>query len=544
MAPIGDPVDGEQADLHRRANVAEYVLEGAAHCRLTIDGEDHSVAQLAETGAQITEEAAHDRYPAAVATSMENDVRSCSVLLGAIAAGIRFISLPAQGSRSTAEYIDVLADALGPCGDTALVGLAPEVLRGIEARRSAATASPVSSARAAIPDATAFEIVQFTSGTTGPPRGLRISGEALAAAAKATRERLGVDVVRTCSWLPLSHDMGLIGMVLLPLAFASPRVDGRSAIDLQTPVRFLRKPDEWLQRVGEIQCTVTAVPDSALRHLLRARRSSAVADLGGLQSIIVGGEMVRPSTMDAMGALLTACSSGPSVLRPAYGMAEACLAVSITAPGDGYTVVRASQPGNIGPARDWVASGRPLTGLKVERSPGDHHLRISSPEMLGSWIDGTPMVGPDGYYDTPDIGLVGADGEVVVMGRSDDTLVINGHNLPAAIVDHAMEGAPSLRAQRAYACMLADGSWAVVTELRPKRGDGDAPSALQELRRLAASAAGSAPDTVLAVTPSSIPFTTSGKLRRVELGRLVSAGRLPVVAGIGAVPEPTDEATS
>jgi len=507
----------------------DHIRAGAGTCDLTIRGERQRVEDLTTRGSEVVAAACRLASAGAVATVLDNSAAAAMVVLGAIDAGLPLISLPARpSSQAVVDYGYDLDLLLSQCGDVALVGLDDGTLAAIgaaseERMRNAEHVEPTELAAT-----DGFALVQFTSGTTGRPRGLVVSPTSLMASITATLERISAAPGdQSCSWLPLGHDMGLVGMFLTPLVSASPQLLGATGCDLMAPTEFLRKPARWLDRLASTQATVTAAPDSALRHVLRVTSTAtASGDLGRLRSLIVGGEVNRPSTMAGVTGLLTSLGASAGALCPAYGMAEAGLAVSVSGPGEGFRVVSAALPDDErGELHAWVAAGAPLSGYQVEARDPNGRLDVAGPGLANSYLDGTPVADADGFCATSDIGRIEPDGSVIVMGRVDDTLVLNGRNVSAALVDRSLHDAPGVRAHRAYACMLTDGSWALVAELKAEPEE--RLKLLQELRRRATVTTGASPDVVVAARANSIPFTTSGKLQRSKLGRLVASGDLP-----------------
>ena len=184
----------------------------------------------------------------------------------------------------------------------------------------------------ATPGATGFVLVQFTSGSTGTARAVAVDDTRLGANVIAILQTLqphpGDALV---SWLPLSHDMGLIGMLFTALAAGAPRWTGDAHIVLLDPTTFLRSPGTWIEALSHYRGSFTAAPDFGYRLAVR-RQPACDVDLSRLRCAIVGGEMVRATTLEQYTAAFASHGLRRQAPCPAYGMAEVGLAVSINPP--------------------------------------------------------------------------------------------------------------------------------------------------------------------------------------------------------------------
>ncbi len=283
-------------------------------------------------------------------------------------------------------------------------------------------------------------VIQFSSGSSGPPRGVRIGMAALTANIRAIGQWLDFDpaVDRFSTWLPLHHDMGLVGSLLFPMAQAAD-------LWLMRPEQFIREPLRWLRTFSDHAATTTTTPMFALGHVLRRVREDDVAglDLRSWRTLIVGAERVDPSVLDAFTRLLAPAGFDAGAILPAYGLAEATLAV---------TGVRHAEPvrtlsvevGSLAVGRavheaagddrtaTFVGCGRPLPGTEVTvvddegRQVADRVLgevRVHAPSLADGYVEepGTEPEPFDGVLATGDAGFL-ADGELFVVGRLGDSV--------------------------------------------------------------------------------------------------------------------------
>ena len=286
-------------------------------------------------------------------------------------------------------------------------------------------------------------LLQFTSGSSGPPKAVAVSGEALAANVSAIRRwlRMGPDDA-TATWLPLHHDMGLVGCLLTPLA-------GGNDLWVMRPEDFVRSPVEWLKCFGVRGARLTASPAFGLAHVARRVRPEALEgmDFREWRAVITGAERVAPEVLRSFVSCLAPNGFSARALLPAYGLAEATLAVTGAALDDEPRTLdvdrrslavgrRARVAGEHGRDPDvvtLVGCGRPLGGASVLIT--DAFGRPLPEGRLGEIVVGGPSVA-SGYTGeaaaartvfsgrqirTGDSGLL-HDGELYVVGRLGDSV--------------------------------------------------------------------------------------------------------------------------
>ena len=456
----------------------------------------------------------------------------------------------AEDTVSVLKMIDAALIVLGAPFDA----LAPVLAeRGIPFRTvgslADATAGPISpDAAVAGEDDTA--LLQLTSGSTAEPKAVRITHGNLHANISAMVEasRLDVECDRMVSWLPLFHDMGMVGFLTVPMTVGLDLVT-------VTPVDFLSRPLLWAELISKYRGTVTAAPNFAYAVLGRQlARTDADLDLSSLRIALNGAEPIDP---DAVGAFTDAGARfglRPESVLCAYGMAETALGVSFAPVETGLVVDeieadaleshRLAVPGT---GRRFPKLGPPLPGIEVrvvddagavrgEREVGILQLRGPSVTPGYLTVDG-PVATQDaeGWLDTGDEGYL-ADGQVVVCGRRKDMISMGGRNIYPTDIERAAASAADVRAGNAVAVRLPAGegrnreSFAVVVESR-RAGDADAEKAIKaDVVHRVVTAIGVRPAQVVVLSPGSLPKTPSGKLRRAATGELLKGGS-PTAAG-------------
>jgi acyl-CoA synthetase (AMP-forming)/AMP-acid ligase II len=369
------------------------------------------------------------------------------------------------------------------------------------------------------PEDTAF--IQYTSGSTGHPRGVVLSHdnvvrtvEMMAEAAQLTRE----DVV--VSWLPLYHDMGLIGC-----AFTPPWIGAR--LYLLPP--DLKSPRVWLELITRVRATFAVSPDFGYRNCVRNIHDTTGLDLSSLRHALSGAEPVRLSTIRAFEEKFGV----ENVVAPCYGLAEATLAVAIW---PRQTPVRRDRSGR------FLSVGRPCRGVSVRIMNGDDVVEpdsegevcVKSPGVMQGYYRNPEatrrVLSPDGWLRTGDLGFVDSDGYLYISGRLKDLILLGGENIVPSdieeIVDHIdgirYSAAVGLENERTGTQRLH-----VVAEVRePVLEAGDMSRLIREIVQRVHHGRGHRPAKVLLVRPGTIPKTSSGKIQRSRLGQMIAEDEL------------------
>ncbi|MEU9419272.1 amino acid adenylation domain-containing protein [Streptomyces sp. NPDC048272] len=389
--------------------------------------------------------------------------------------------------------------------------------------------------------------IQFTSGSTGSPRGVLVSHRNLLDNVAAITERFGLDASSTGAlWLPPYHDMGLVGGLLTPLVTGFP-------IHLMSPLSFLADPLSWLRLISETGATHTGAPNFG--YALATRRAAdadiAALDLSGLRVAFSGAEPVDAATLRAFAERFAPAGLDPNVFLPCYGLAESTLIVSGGRPGEGIRTQRVdaaalalgrAEPPRVGaPVTELVSSGPAVVGAQIAiadpatgkpAGPGEvgEVLVASASVAEGYFEDPQETAGTFGarlsgssraWMRTGDLGFLTEDGELVPVARIKDVIVIRGRNIHPQDVERTVQEAdPAVR----KGCVAAAGvpgpdggeEILVVAELRSEAtADADAAGAIARAIRAAVLRHHSAPvGAVHLIHPSSLPKTSSGKVQR------------------------------
>jgi fatty-acyl-CoA synthase len=458
----------------------------------------------------------------------------------------------------------------------ASIAIAPDELEGAISEAAAqAGAIPVRTfdALAELPDravelepfrADEVAYIQYSSGSTSSPKGVLISQKAITANAQGIL-RDGLRIVpgdRAFSWLPLYHDMGLVGFCLTPMM-------AQTSVDYMATAAFARRPALWLKLISENRCTVSFAP--TFGYDLAARRINGEAktlDLSCWRVAGIGGDMVRADVLQLFADKLDVAGFDPTAFLPSYGMAEATLAVTF-ADVDGVVRIdtvdrarsklsqRAVPAGNAlkekpERVRNFVMCGRPLPGHEVAirdrtgRALGEREIgriHIKGPSVMSGYFENAAatqaIFTTDGFMDTGDMGYW-LDGEIVITGRAKDLILHNGRNIWPQDLEWAAEQIEPLRDgdAAAFAVEGPDGDDDVVVLVHCRSTDA---GEMEDLRRKVAQAVhrtSGVECTIVLVPPKSLPFTSSGKLSRVaakagylagEIGEASPAAEAPLV---------------
>lgn len=386
-------------------------------------------------------------------------------------------------------------------------------------------------------------LLQLTSGSTAVPKAVRITHGNLHAnmSAMAETARLSAETDVMISWLPLFHDMGMVGFLTLPMTLGIELVK-------TTPVDFLRAPLLWPDLITRYGGTVTAAPNFA--YALVTRRLSttdSVYDLSTLRLALNGAEPIDPRVARSFAAVGGRFGLPADSVVCAYGMAEATLAVSFAPPGSGLLIDdvdadlleahRRAEPASGPGARSFPLLGPPLRGIEVRvvdvhgsplgtREVGVLQLRGDSVTPGYLTVDGpVPTRDADGWLNTGDEGYVVEDGQVVVCGRVKDVIIMGGRNIYPTDIERAASTVDGVRAGNVVAVRLEAGerreSFAVAVESR-LAGDPETERGIRsQVAARVVDAVGVRPLKVVVLPPGTLPKTPSGKLRRTATRTLI-----------------------
>lgn len=491
-----------------------------------------------------------------VACVLGNSPAACAAVLGVWLAGGHVLSLPlpargmsgeayaAQLRTIVARTAPVLVLADGDlAGGVASLELGPPV-----AAFQALEGDPLKTVCPPGADAAAF--VQFSSGSTMTPKGCVLTPRAIAAQLEALRLALPIDPERDTgvNWLPLSHDMGLFGCVLLAYWTGHHNVHG-------TPQRFLARPVTWLEDMARFGGTCGASPPFALSLVARRLRAPLPGRLA-MRKLVVGGERIDPP---GLGRFVDALDGALEIgdLMPSYGLAEAVLAVAMTRDGGprlrtvdadalAAGTVADATAGPDGRAIALCGSGTPVPGafVRIDAPPGaDVGEIVVGGESLASGYLADPertaaRFGPEGVR-TGDLGFVDDDGHLFVTGRLDDLITVGGRNVYARDMEVAAATIDGVREGRCAVVALGEADDHALVALIESDLAGDARTDVaRQVRAAAIRQVGVGIDSCLFVDAGRLPKTPSGKIQRFRCRALASeeldrAGAVHLTTGSG-----------
>jgi acyl-CoA synthetase (AMP-forming)/AMP-acid ligase II len=393
--------------------------------------------------------------------------------------------------------------------------------------------------------------VQYTSGSTGTPKGVVITHRNLIANMHAITEAAGFGPEeRSVFWLPLYHDMGLVGGLLLGVYLAIPTY-------VLSPKSFVTGPDTWLRAISQFKGTFTVGPNFAYSILAKRLPDAALAglDLSHFRLAFNGAEPIDRATVEAFIRRFEPCGFRATSFYPVYGMAESTLAVAFPAPGSPVRYDTVDREGiSTSKVATPVADGTPgaVSFVSVGRAMPGHRISIRAPESgkelgercLGEIVVEGPSVSPRYFSETAesllartelrtgDLGYV-ADGELYVVDRLKDLLIVAGRNLLPSDLERVAATVPGTRygAIVAFAKPGPDGTDELyfVVGVEPRAMTG-ADEIRAEVRSRVFRHFGVNPREVVVVLPGDVPKTSSGKVRRSACRALHDAGAFTATA--------------
>ena len=380
-------------------------------------------------------------------------------------------------------------------------------------------------------------LLQYTSGSTGAPKGVLLSHANILANIRAIGEAIAIQPTDvTVSWLPLYHDMGLIGAWLGSLYFGVP-------IAIMSPLAFLSRPSRWLWAIHAHHGTVSPAPNFAFDLCVRKITDDEIhgLDLSAWRLAFNGSEVVSPDTIDRFTHRFAPYGFKREAMCPVYGLAESSVGLTASPLGRGPRVdgvarepferAREVHPATATESRplQFVSCGRPLPGHDVrivdasDRALGERiegHVQFRGPSVTSGYFhnpDATKAVLHDGWMDSGDLGYW-ADGELFITGREKDLIIQGGRNIYAQEVEDIAATVPGIRKGCVAAFGVHDpsrGTERLVVVAETRERDAARRDALrQEVVKAIVSGIGAPPDVVVIATPRAVLKTSSGKIRR------------------------------
>jgi len=382
---------------------------------------------------------------------------------------------------------------------------------------------------------TAF--IQYTSGSTGNPKGVVLSHANLLANIRAMGQAVEASAQDVfVSWLPLYHDMGLIGAWLGTMYYAALLV-------VMSPLKFLARPERWLWAIHRYRGTLSAAPNFGYEYCLRRLRDEELhgLDLGSWRAAFNGAEAVSPDTLEQFAARFGAYGFRASAMMPVYGLAESSVGLAFpplargplidrvqrdTFTRSGRATVAAADNGN---ALRFVSSGPPLAGheLRVvdraghelpERQEG--RLEFRGPSSTSGYYrdaEKTRQLFHDGWLDSGDLAYI-ANGELYVTGRIKDIIIRAGRNIYPHELEQAIGNIAAVRNGRVAVFGSEDprtGTERLIVLAETRSTDSAERERLHaEINTLASDLIGAPPDEIVLAPPGTVLKTSSGKIRR------------------------------
>ncbi|MGB4778248.1 fatty acyl-AMP ligase [Microbacterium sp.] len=410
-------------------------------------------------------------------------------------------------------------------------------------------------------DEDSLAILQYTSGSTGVPKGVMVSfGNlianqlAITAVTELTEDSIGV------GWLPHYHDMGLIGQLIQPIFCGAQMY-------LTSPSQFLRRPVLWLRLISEFRVTHAVGPDFAFGLCTRLITDEQLADLdlSSLEVVITGAEPVRMTTLEAFGERFAPTGFRMQAFVPAFGMAETTLLVTAHRDATPPQAIRASaagvEAGRFFPAEGteralaFVPCGPPTQDTEIAIIDPTTSERVGPGDIGEIWVTGTSVA--QGYWNRPDetaavfhatiadepgtrwlrtgdLGVL-ADGELVITGRLKDLIIVRGRNIyPQDLETAAAAFLPPGCLSAAFESESSSTQIGLVAEIDAAKMDPDAVTQLLTAIARQLTDEFTLPGlSVALIRKGSLPRTTSGKVQRALTRRLIDRSELPVISARG-----------
>jgi len=399
---------------------------------------------------------------------------------------------------------------------------------------------PGASAQVHRPDADDIAFIQYSSGSTSDPKGICLTHANVCSTVAGIIKGLQLDDKdSTFSWMPLTHDMGLIGYHVTAFLL------GIDHVIMETSL-FVRRPLLWLQKVSELRATVLCSPNFGYKHFLKVfeRKGMPGVDLSCVRLLLNGAEPISVALCEEFLGAMAPFGLDRRAMLPVYGLAEATLAVTFPALGHEYDYISADRhtlrvgsryrpvDADHDDALNAVKLGTTIDGCELRISGDDDselqpgyigHVQIRGPNvtsgLYGDDNDDTGLFTNDGWLRTGDCGVI-ADGELVITGRQKDIIIVNGQNYYPHDIEEIIATVDGLDLGKVVVCSAqpTDSQLEQLLVFVLHRKDDDTFAVIaDQVRTRVGVQTGLEVDFVLPVT--RIPKTTSGKVQRTLLAQ-------------------------
>lgn len=392
-----------------------------------------------------------------------------------------------------------------------------------------------------------FALIQYTSGSTNTPKGVLLTHRNLLANIRAYGEAIKVTHQDVCvSWVPLYHDLGLIGMWFGSLYHGIP-------LTLMSPLTFLTRPERWLWAIHYHRGTVSGGPNFAYELCVRKIDPAMIEglDLSSWRIAANGAEAIQPKTLERFTEKFAPYGFNPNAHLPVYGLAEStvCVAVSeLNKPAridkidrttfeEQQLAVESDKPNSV----EFVGCGKPIPHHEVRIVDADNQvlperhvgqLQFKGPSSMQGYYgnpEATLAIYHDGWWDSGDMAYI-AESDIFITGRKKDMIIKTGRNLYPAELEELTGQIPAIRT----GCVIAFGTTdahrgteklIIVAETREKK-PAHPEKIIEQITESIITALDVAPDQIVLVPPHTIPKTSSGKLQRAACKSAYLAGKL------------------
>ena len=400
-----------------------------------------------------------------------------------------------------------------------------------------------------LPDAEDIAFIQYTSGTTGNPKGVILSHSNLLSNIRSMGRAINVtDEDLFVSWLPLYHDMGLIGAVFATLYHGVPLV-------LMSPLSFIAKPRRWMEAIHKYRGTISAAPNFAYELCLNAIQEDTInsLDLGSWRLALNGAEPISPATLEKFAEKFSKCGFKRSSLFPVYGLAENSVGLSFPPPGRGPVIDHVdreafSEKRLAVPVRDMegskdllfvgCGSALPDNRIRIVREDGREaaerevgRIQFISPSSTKGYYrnpDATESLYRGKWLDSGDNGYI-ANGELFITGREKEIIIRAGRNIYPYELEDAIGEIPGVRpgGVAVFALRNSDGTerMIVVAESRNQK-EKERAKIIESITELCVKLHQFAPDDIVIAPLRTVLRTSSGKIRRGDIKKLYESGNI------------------